>query len=432
VSAPATHCGPCVEDTPTLMTPKTPDPTITVKCPKCAHEFPLSEAVLGSVRDDIIKEVSVDVAKRELALETKVAAVRTREEQIRKQAAEVDEEVKKQLAARMGAVEGKARRQAEEALALKMKGLEDEVAEKTKALKSAEKNELDLRRDQRRLAEEREKFELEAERKLQAEREKVRHQITEQVTEQNRLKLAEREKVITDLKNEMEALQRKAEQGSQQAQGEVLELDFAAALRASYPSDQVAEVAKGIRGADVVQTVISPTGRRCGVILYEAKRTKNWGADWTAKLKSDMIEAKANIGVIVTEVLPAEMKRFGLIDGVWVTDRVSAIPLAHSLRWSLSQLAIAKMGQEGAKEKMEILYGYLTGSEFRQRVEAVIEAFTSMKEDLEAEKRAILKHWAKREKQLSRVVDNMASMYGDIQGLSGNALQAIPSLELTG
>jgi hypothetical protein len=168
------------------------------------------------------------------------------------------------------------------------------------------------------------------------------------------------------------------------------------------------------------------------VILYEAKRTKNWGTDWTAKLKGDMIEAKADIGVIVTEVLPAEMKRFGLIDGVWVTDRVSAIPLAHSLRWSLSQLAVAKLSQEGAKEKMDILYRYLTGSEFRQRVEAVIEAFTSMKEDLESEKRAIMKHWAKREKQLSLVVNNMASMYGDIQGISGNALQAIPSLELTG
>jgi hypothetical protein len=412
------------------MKKQTPDQTITVKCPECGHGFPLSEAVLGSVRDGIRKELSADVSKREQALETKLAAVRAREDQIREQAARVDEEVKKGLAARLGEVEAKARRQAEEALSLRLKELEGELADKARALKSAEKNELDLRRDQRRLKEEREAFELEAARKLDAERDKIRQQVSEQAAEQNRLKLAEREKVIADLRREMGALQRKAEQGSQQAQGEALELDFAAALRACFPNDQVAEVAKGVRGADVVQTVVSQTGRGCGAILYETKRTKDWGKGWPAKLRDDMLRAKADVGVIVTEALPADVKRFGLVDGVWVADPASAVPLAHSLRWSLGQLAVARLGQEGAKEKMEILYRYLTGSEFRQRVEAVIEAFTSMKGDLEAEKRALTRHWAKREKQLSQVVENMSAMYGDIQGASGNALQAIPSLEL--
>jgi hypothetical protein len=412
------------------MKPQPPDQTITVKCPECGHGFPLSEAVLGSVRDDIRKELSADVSKREQALETRLAAVRAREDQIREQAAGVDEEVKKRLAARLEEVEAKARRHAEEALSLKLKELEGELADKAKALKAAEKNELDLRREQRRLKEDREAFELEATRKLDAEREKIRQQASEQAAEQNRLKLAEREKVIADLRREMGALQRKAEQGSQQAQGEALELDFAAALRACFPNDQVAEVAKGVRGADVLQTVVSQTGRGCGAILYETKRTKDWGKGWPTKLKDDMLQAKADVGVIVTEALPADTKRFGLVDGVWVADPASAVPLAHSLRWSLGQLAVAKLGQEGAKEKMEILYRYLTGSEFRQRVEAVIEAFTTMKEDLEAEKRALTRHWAKREKQLSQVVENMSAMYGDIQGASGNALQAIPSLEL--
>jgi hypothetical protein len=143
-----------------------------------------------------------------------------------------------------------------------------------------------------------------------------------------------------------------------------------------------------------------------------------------------MRNAKAELGVIVTETLPYGVKRFALIDGVWVTDYISALPLATSLRWSLHQLAVAKLSQDGAKEKAAILYAYLTGAEFRQRVEGVIEAFSSMKEDLEAERRAITKHWAKREKQLSQVVENMAAMYGDIQGISGNALQKIEALAL--
>lgn len=404
--------------------------SITVTCPSCGHEFPLSGAVLGSLRDDVRKEFSADAHKREQAIEKKLGELRDREEHLHKQVVDLDNEVQKQLGARLKEAEARARKLAEEALALKFQDLQAQLAEKSGALKTAQEQELALLKEKRRLQEDREAFAVEMARKLDIERAALRKQLGEQFDEQSRLKLAEREKVIDDLRLQMEALQRKAAQGSQQTQGEVLELDFAARLMAAFPADRVDEISKGVRGGDISQEVVSPTGRNCGTILYETKRTKNWADAWVPKLKEDMRNAKAELGVIVTETLPEGIKRFGLVDGIWVADFASALPLASSLRWSLHQLAIAKLSQEGAREKSAILYAYLTGAEFRQRVEGVIEAFSTMKEDLEAEKRALTKHWAKREKQLSQVVENMAAMYGDIQGISGNALQRIEALSL--
>ena len=403
---------------------------IPVTCPSCGHEFPLSGAVLGSLRDDVRKELAADATKREQAVEKKLSEIRDREEKLLKQSIDLDTEVQKQLGLRLKETEGRARKQAEDSLALKMQDLQAQLNEKSGALKTAQEQELALLRDKRRLQEEREAFAVEMARKLDAERATLRQQLGEQFDEQNRLKLAEREKVIEDLRLQMEALQRKASQGSQQTQGEVLELDFTARLTTTFPADKIEEVSKGVRGGDVSQQVISPIGRGCGMILYETKRTKNWADAWVPKLKEDMRNAKAELGVIVTETLPEGVKRFGLVDGVWVSDYASALPLATSLRWSLLQLTVAKLNQDGAREKTAILYAYLTGAEFRQRVEGVIEAFSTMKEDLEAEKRALTKHWAKREKQLSQVVENMAAMYGDIQGISGNALQQIEALSL--
>lgn len=317
--------------------------TITVTCPACGHEFPLSEAVLGSLREGVRKELSADVVKREQTLDKRLSELRTREEQLHKQAVNLDSEVQKQLDARLKDAESRVRKQAEDSLALKMQDLQSQLAEKSSALKTAQEQELALLRDKRRLQEEREAFTVEMARKLDAERAALRQQLGVQFDEQNRLKLAEREKVIEDLRVQMEALQRKATQGSQQTQGEVLELEFAARLSATFPADRVEEVSKGVRGGDISQHVISPTGRGCGTILYETKRTKNWADAWIPKLKEDMRNAKAELGVIVTETLPESIKRFGLVDGIWVADFASALPLATSLRWSLHQLAITKL-----------------------------------------------------------------------------------------
>lgn len=517
-----------------------PSESITVKCPECGHQFPLSEGVLSSVRDTLSQELQGDITNREEKLaETKKILVEEqsklkqqqdelndkvqdlvdqqvskKEAEIREKAEErakkriqeanavemkalkddleakdvalkkageaeeaarkkqrelqndlenrektlaesknqlqeqlqglkrkeeeiqsrvqslVDEGVQKKEAAIREDAEARAAKRAEEAVAVQQKALQEDLAAKAEALKKAQESELQLQREKRQLAEEKEAMSLEVERKLNAERDKIRESVIKQADEENRLKFAEKDKQMADLQAQLKEAQRKAEQGSMQTQGDVLEVDFEAQLKQTFPIDNIAPVSTGVRGADVTQEVVSNTGRPCGKIIYETKRTKNWSNDWPSKLKGDLREARADIAMIVTQALPAEIERFGQKDGVWVADYASAIPLAHALRSTLHEVMLVKGHQQGAKEKQALLYDYLTGNDFRQRVQAVIEAFTSMREDLEKEKRALTKYWSKRDKQLGLVMDNMSGMFGDVQALSGGAIEGIESLEL--
>jgi hypothetical protein len=408
--------------------------SIAVRCPSCHHEFPLGEAVLGSVRDGLTRELHADVERREKTLAEKLKSLSAQQSALEKKAAEqqeqVEAQVKQQVARATEEIKTKAAKQATEAQELAMKELRAELTEKAGALKNLQAQELELRREKRQLEEAKESLKLEVQRTLDEERGKLKAQLRAASDDENRLKIAEKEKVINDLMLKLEEAQRKAAQGSQQTQGEVLELDFEQQLRQTFPIDAINEISKGVRGADVLQEVRSNVGRPCGLILYELKRTQNWSDGWVAKLKEDMRNAKAEIGVIVTEVLPKGVARFGQQDGVFVCDVASAIPLAHTLRRMVQELAIARGHQEGAQEKMQLLYTYLTGVEFRQRVSAVIEAFAMMRADLEKERRGMTRAWAKREKHINSVVENMAGMIGDVQAISGNALQDIPALEL--
>ena len=341
--------------------------SITVKCPECGHPFSLSEGVLSSVRETISLELQSDISAREEAVKTSKQANEDMERKILEKKLEQDER--------------------EEAL------------------------------------------DLEVGRTLAEERKKIRNDAKEEANEAHRLKDAEHDKVISDLREQIKVLERKSEQGSTQLQGDVLEIDLENRLKQEFPMDKVSPISTGVRGADITQEVFSRTGRSCGTIIYEAKRTKNWSKDWIAKLKGDMREAQADIAMIVTQALPAEVKCFGELDGVWVTDYASAIPLAHVLRTILNEVMLVKGHQEGAKEKQALLYEYLTGNNFRQRVYAVMEAFISMREDLDKEKRAMTKYWNKRATQLNLVMDSMSGMYGDVQALSGGAIEGIASLE---
>jgi hypothetical protein len=225
-------------------------------------------------------------------------------------------------------------------------------------------------------------------------------------------------------------MKRKAEQGSMETQGEVLEQDFEARLKALFVHDDIQPVPKGIKGADLIQSVRTPMGDECGVLLWETKNTKAWSNAWTPKLKDDMIETRASIAVLVSVVLPNGIKRFGQVDGVWVSDPLCAIPLAAVLREQLEAISRERTASTGKNEKMEALYQYLAGVEFKQKIEGIIEAFTSMQEQLNKERRAMEKHWKQREKEIERVVKNTAGLYGDMQGIIGGQIPAIPALEL--
>jgi hypothetical protein len=239
----------------------------------------------------------------------------------------------------------------------------------------------------------------------------------------------EKEQTITAMQKQIEELKRKSEQGSQQLQGEVQELELENLLRAKFPFDAIDPVPKGEYGGDVMQRVVGAGGQPSGTIIWESKRTKNWSDGWLTKLREDQRTAKAEIAVLVSEALPKGVEAFDMVDGVWVTHPRAALPVAMILRQSLLEIALARQASEGQQTKTEMIYQYLTGPRFRQRVEAIVEAFSTMQEDLDKERKAIMKQWAKREEQIDRVMSATVGMYGDLQGIAGKSLQEIEGLE---
>jgi hypothetical protein len=206
-------------------------------------------------------------------------------------------------------------------------------------------------------------------------------------------------------------------------------MELEALLAAKFPRDTIQPVPKGEFGGDVLQRVIGPLNQICGTILWECKRTKNWSDGWLPKLREDQRAAKAEVAVIISQALPKEVEAFGFIEGVWIADPKVMLPVAFSLRQTLIEVATARQASEGQQTKMEMVYGYLTGPRFRQRVQAIVEAFSSMKEDLDREKKTIIRQWAKREEQIDRVMQATVGMYGDLQGIAGKTLQEIEGLE---
>ena len=298
------------------------------------------------------------------------------------------------------------------------------MSEARTKLDQAQKAELDIRKRARELEDEKREVDLTVARKMDEERQKIRDQAKKEATDERALKEAEKDKVIDDLRKQITDWQRKAEQGSQQAQGEVLELEHEDILRRTFPFDTIEPVPKGIHGGDVLQRVHDTSGMDCGLILWESKRTKAWSDSWLPKLRDDQRAAKAQISILVTVELPKDIAAFGYIDGVWITNRACALGLVAALRAGLIEVACAKRSLEGRQGKMEILYNYLSGAEFRHRVQGIVEAFVTLRDDLEGEKRAMQRIWAKREKQLDRAVTNTAGFYGDLSGIIGASLAA--------
>ncbi len=401
-----------------------------VSCPNCGHEFEMSDVLTGQIREHLKAELQQEVLDRETALQKKLDAFKADKEALDKQRDELDEEVEKQLAQKLSVAEAKAAKKIEGKYSDQLKELQGTLAEQDESLKTFKQQEVEFRKKQRELEKAKEDVELDIQRKLDEERELIRNEAETKAAEQHRLKDLEKEKVINDLRSNLAEMTRKAEQGSMETQGEVLELDFEQQLRSFFPHDDIAPVPKGIRGADLIQTVKTPFGQECGILLWETKNTKAWSGQWIPKLKDDMIETRAAIAVLVSVSLPDEVARFGQVDGVWVSDPLSAIPLAAALRQQLVALDRERQASVGKNEKMELLYQYLAGTEFKQKIEGIVEAFTGMQEQINRERRAMEKQWKEREKQIERVVKNTVGLYGDMQGIIGGQIPAIPALEL--
>jgi len=404
----------------------------TIKCPYCNKEFPLTETISKQLREEISKEFEEKNKKRDIDIAEREKNLSVKEEEIKIAKKSLEEEIEAKVKMATDDIKKKAKQEAVKEVSLEIEEFKEQIEDKDKKLEEAAKAELSLRKKARELEESKKNIELEVARKVDEERENIKDSALKSVEESHRLKVKEKDKKIEEMTDQIIELKRKAEQGSQQTQGEVLEIELEDILNSNFTSDNIKPVPKGIKGADVLQEVISPSGQHCGTILWESKRTKTWSDNWIEKLKEDQREAKADTAVLVSITLPKGCKDFSSLSGVWVICFDLVIALATVLRTSLLQISNIKLSSIGKNEKMEILYKYLSGPEFSQRVESIIETFKDMKDGLEQEKRAINKIWAKRDKQIERVINSTSGMYGDMQGIIGaSSMQKIEALELT-
>lgn len=408
----------------------------TIICPNCKTEIKLTESLaaplIEATRKEFEKRLSLkdaDIAKRE-------SAVREKEEALSKARDAIDEQVAEKVKLERAQIISEEAKKARLAVAsdleqksAELQNLNDVLNQQSEKLAEAQKAQVELIRKQRELDDAKREMELTIEKRIQEKLDTTRDQARKEAEEQLKYKVMEKEQTISSMQKQIEELKRKAEQGSQQLQGEVQELELESLLKAKFPHDSIMPVPKGEHGGDVLQCVVGPLGLACGTIIWEAKRTKNWSDGWLAKLREDQRTAKAEIAVIVSQTLPKEVETFDLVEGVWVTHPRAALPVAMSLRQSLIEIAAVRKATEGQQTKMELVYQYLTGPRFRQRVQAIVEAFSSMQEDLEKEKKVITKQWAKRDEQIERVMQATVGMYGDLQGIAGKTLQEIEGLE---
>lgn len=327
-------------------------------------------------------------------------------------------------------IEEKTRKKILEEQDLKLKDSENEKKELKEQNKKLQESLLELNKSLRDLKIKDEERELVMQKKLSSEEEKIRIESQKKAEEEQRLKLLEKDKQLADALREVDEMKRKLQQGSQQTQGEAFELEFEKTLKNEFPNDAISEVSKGTRGGDIIQEVTDRNGNYCGKILWELKNTKLWSELWVDKLKGDQRSITAEYAVIISEAVPDGVDSAKFHRGVWVTKRAFVLGLAYSLRLSLVQIAMAKRANEGKKEKMDVLYSYLSGTEFRHRVEAIIEAFSNMQIEIEKEKRYFNNKWARDEKNIRLVIDNTYGMQGDLKGIMGNALPDIKVVDL--
>lgn len=365
-----------------------------IKCPKCGHEIPISEVLQHRLSEQINNEVEkrITVEKEKLETDLRTSLEKERDEGL--------------------------------------KILKERLIIEAKKREEAEQKELEFIKKQTELEDKIKHQNFEIARKLHEERKLIVEKTEKEIEEKYSMKNLEIHKQLEDTKKALAEAQRKAQQGSMQTQGEVVELALEEILKQNFPHDSIEPVPKGITGADIIERVFSKTGQECGTIIWESKQTKAWVEDWVQKLKDDGRNIHGNILVLVSEVLPKEIKNFGLYKSIWVSNFSSILGLTTALR---SQLIVSQKilaSQTNKEEKKDILYDYLCSPIFANRIETMVENFLAMKNNLEKEKVAMNRIWTAREMQLNRIIENTAKMYGEIQGIAGSRLPSIGLLEL--
>lgn len=411
------------------------DPTIT--CPQCKTDIKLTESLaaplLAATRKQFEKKLTEkedEFHKREKKLHDQQAELAVKEQGIQDQVTAL---LKQERAAIMKDEAKKAKellRSEMDEQKRQVTDLQEVLKERDSKLEAAAKAQAELVKMKRGLEDAQREMELTIEKRVSESSANIRDKAKKQAEDELNLKMKEREKTIADMQQQIEVLKRKAEQGSQQTQGEVQELELESLLRIKFPHDTIEPVLKGEYGGDVLHRVFSAQSQCSGTIIWEFKRTKNWSDGWLAKLRDDQRAAKADIAVIVSQALPKDVETFDQMEGVWITSPRTMIPVTMALRHSLIELSMARQAGEGLQTKMGMVYQYLTGTHFRQRMQAIVDAFTDMQDDLNKEKKAITKLWAKREKQIEQVLEATSGVSGDLQAIAGKNVMEIEGQDL--
>lgn len=413
----------------------------TIFCPSCNTEIKLTESLAAPLIEATRRSFEQQLTQKDNDIEMREQSIRKKEKQLIDEKIKLNElvadQVSEQLKKDRIRITTEESKKAKQNVAIDLEQKTQELVDlqellnsREKKLAEAQKAQAELIKQKRALDDAKRELELTVERRVQRGLVATYEQAKREAIEEQKLKVMEKEQTIAAMQKQIEDLKRRAEQGSQQLQGEVQELEIENLLRIKFPLDGIEPVPKGEYGGDILHRVIGISGQIGGSILWEMKRTKNWSDTWLSKLREDQRMAKAEVAVIVTHALPKGVDSFEMVEGIWVTNLRTFLPVAVILRQSLLDLAVARQVSDGQQTKTEMVYQYLTSSRFRHRVEAIVEAFSTMQEDLDKERKVIMKQWAKREEQIMRVMGATVGMYGDLQGIAGKSLQEIEGLEM--
>jgi hypothetical protein len=407
-----------------------------IKCPNCGTAIDVQDILAHQLEDDIKQKYQAQLAEEKKKYSAEFDKLNQEKEAFelkKKQENELfQDRLDKQLKEQSKTIEEKLKLKFKDEQSEQFDALQKELNEKSEQIKELNRTKAEIEKLKREKDELKEVAEAEAQKRLNEQLQLEKEKIRKSEEDKNELKFKEMQKQLEDQKRLTEEMKRKQEQGSMQLQGEVQELAIEEWLAATFPLDTIDEIKKGARGGDCIQIVNTRELQNCGTIYYESKRTKDFQPSWIDKFKADIREKGANIGVLVTEVMPSDMDRMGQKNGIWICNYEEFKGLSNVLRESIIQINNAISSQENRGDKMHMLYDYLTSTTFHMQVEAIVEGFSSMKMALDSEKRAMARIWKEREKQIEKVITNTIDMHASIRGIAGNAIQAVKALELPG
>lgn len=401
-----------------------------IKCPNCAHQFDVEEALSGQIRSQIQKEYEQKAREQAANYQLEKNKLASEREEFEKKKAKENELFKQKLEEKLKSESEKISKQTQESFQLKMQSLHEELDKRKEENRMLQEKEVNFLKKERILLEEKEQMELTIQKRILEQQEVIEEKARIKEREAAQMKEREYQKQLDDQRKLIEEMKRKAEQGSMQMQGEVQELALEELLMQNFPFDRIEEVPKGINGADVIQTVVNQHQATCGTIVYESKRTKNFEPKWIEKLKQDQVRVKGDIAVLVTATMPKGQRQFDMKDGVWICHFSEVKSLTKVLREALIKTQSVRTVQENKGDKMELLYNYLTSNDFVQKIQRVVENYDMMIVQLNKEKKAAIRTFAEREKQIWAVQENLNALFGDIKGIAGNAIDASAMMDL--